>query len=61
MNPQVSEMQDNLPEGCAVDFPDVDELHNFVVTIAPTEGYWASGKFTFTVSVPEEYNIAVSF
>lgn len=53
-------MQDNLPEGCSVDFPDPNQLHVFALTVAPPDGYWVGGKFTFSISVPEEYNNVVS-
>ncbi|XP_018019425.1 NEDD8-conjugating enzyme UBE2F [Hyalella azteca] len=52
----VSEMQDNLPEGCSVDFQDPDQLHTFTLTVAPSEGLWRGGKFHFSVVVPDEYN-----
>ncbi|KAA0200152.1 hypothetical protein HAZT_HAZT008426 [Hyalella azteca] len=49
-------MQDNLPEGCSVDFQDPDQLHTFTLTVAPSEGLWRGGKFHFSVVVPDEYN-----
>ena len=54
-------MQDNMPEGCTVDFPDVNQLHTFTLLVAPPDGYWAGGKFSFSVHVPEEYNNVVSY
>ncbi|KAF2365182.1 Ubiquitin-conjugating enzyme E2 [Trinorchestia longiramus] len=52
----VTEMQENLPEGCSVDFSDPNQLHTFSLVVAPTEGYWSGGKFYFSIVVPEEYN-----
>lgn len=57
---EVQEMEQNLPTGCAVYFNDPNILSEFLLTIQPTEGYWRNGKFKFTVSVPEEYNMTVS-
>lgn len=45
--------------GCLVKFPDHNILHEFDLTIQPDEGHWKHGKFRFTVSVPEEYNMTV--
>lgn len=40
----------------SIDFPDgKDKLLNFVVTIAPDEGYYKGGKFVFTFTVPALY------
>ena len=53
-------MESNLPEGCVAKFDDPDALHRFRLVISPPEGYWCGGIFTFSISVPEDYNIAVS-
>lgn len=57
---EIQEMEQNLPKGCSVYYPDPNVLCEFFLTIQPDEGYWKHGKFKFTVSVPEEYNMAVS-
>lgn len=56
---EVQEMEQNLPKGCAVLFPDPNVLHEFLLTIQPPEGFWKHGKFKFAVNVPEDYNMAV--
>ncbi|CAL4168437.1 unnamed protein product, partial [Meganyctiphanes norvegica] len=56
--PQVSEMESNMPDGCTVKFDDPDQLHTFCLVISPPDGFWCGGYFSFTVHVPEEYNIA---
>ena len=49
-----------LPKTCRVHFDDPNKLHQFILTIAPDDGYWQGGKFKFRLDVPEEYNIVVS-
>lgn len=53
-------MEENLPKTCSVNFDDPNKLHIFTLTIVPDEGFWKSGKFKFTLDIPEEYNIVVS-
>ena len=53
-------MEENLPRSCKVYFNDSNLLHIFTLTIYPEEGFWSGGKFKFTITVPEEYNIVVS-
>lgn len=53
-------METNLPEGVEVKFENPDILHKFQIIISPIEGFWNSGIFEFKVTIPEEYNIAVS-
>lgn len=55
---EVQEMHENLTSTCAVEFPWSDELHEFVLTVRPDEGYWRRGAFVFSISVGEEYNLA---
>ncbi|KAK3890107.1 hypothetical protein Pcinc_005914 [Petrolisthes cinctipes] len=55
---EVSEMESNLPEGCTVRFDNPDILHSFRLVVTPPEGFWLGGVFTFTINVPEDYNIA---
>ncbi|KAK3088200.1 hypothetical protein FSP39_016085 [Pinctada imbricata] len=54
---EVQEMEENLPKTCSVNFDDPNRLNRFTVNIAPDEGFWKTGKFRFTIDVPEEYNI----
>lgn len=56
---EVQEMNENLPATCSVNFEDPNTLNEFVLTVAPDEGYWSGGKFKFSVFVTEDYNMAV--
>ena len=58
---EVQEMEELLTDTCEVTFPDPSCLHHFILTISPDTGYWQGGRFRFAVSVPEDYNIVVSF
>ena len=58
---EVQEMEQTLPRTCRVSFDDPNILHIFQLIILPDEGYWHGGKYRFLVTVPEEYNIAVSY
>lgn len=53
-------MDQNLPNTCKTKFSNPNQLHEFTMVITPDEGYWRGGKFVFSVSVPEDYNMAVS-
>lgn len=57
---EVQEMNENLPATCSIHFEDPNVLSEFVLTVAPDEGYWKGGKFKFNVFVTEDYNMAVS-
>lgn len=57
---EVQEMNENLPATCSVYFEDPNVLSEFILTVAPDEGYWLGGKFKFSVFVTEDYNMAVS-
>lgn len=57
---EVQEMEQNLPGTCNIHFSDPNILSDFFLIINPDEGFWQSGKFKFSVSVPEEYNMTVS-
>lgn len=57
---EVQEMNENLPTTCSVHFEDPNVLSEFILTVAPDEGYWSGGKFKFSVFVTEDYNMAVS-
>jgi len=54
---EVTELEENLPESCKVDFKDPNILYEFTLTVTPGEGYWKEGIFIFHVMIPEEYNI----
>lgn len=58
---EAQEMEQNLPSTCKVYFADPNVLSEFVLIITPDEGFWKDGKFKFTISVPEEYNMTVIF
>ena len=53
-------MEQNLPSTCQVNFNDPHCLYEFVLSIAPDEGYWYGGRFYFQIHIPEEYNMIVS-
>lgn len=57
---EVQEMNENLPATCSVHFEDPNVLSEFILTVSPDEGYWQGGQFKFSVSVTEDYNMAVS-
>lgn len=57
---EVQEMTENLPTTCSVSFDDPNALNDFVLTVAPDEGYWQGGKFKFNIFVTDDYNMAVS-
>lgn len=54
---EVSELEENLPDTCKLDFKNVNSLHEFDLTITPDECFWKGGTFHFHVTVPEDYNI----
>uniref|UniRef100_A0A0B6ZSC2 E2 NEDD8-conjugating enzyme n=1 Tax=Arion vulgaris TaxID=1028688 RepID=A0A0B6ZSC2_9EUPU len=54
---EVQEMEENMPGTCEVVFSDASCLHHFYLTVSPDSGFWQGGRFKFSVSVPEEYNI----
>uniref|UniRef100_A0A8C4NBD4 E2 NEDD8-conjugating enzyme n=1 Tax=Eptatretus burgeri TaxID=7764 RepID=A0A8C4NBD4_EPTBU len=54
---EVSELNDNLPSTCKINFPDANKLHFFCLMVTPEEGYYLGGKFEFEVNVPESYNM----
>lgn len=45
----------DIPSSIEVSFPDPDDLMNFQLSLSPEEGYYASGTFDFTITVPEDY------
>lgn len=58
---EVQELEQNLPSTCKISFQDANVLSDFNLSIAPNEGFWQGGRFKFSVHVPEEYNMAVSY
>lgn len=58
---QLPDLLPLLPPTTTLIHPDPDKLYEFTLTIKPEEGYWARGKFIFSVVVTEEYNFAVSY
>lgn len=57
---EVQEMEQNLPTTCNVYFSDANVLCEFSLVICPDEGFWKGGRFKFSISVPDEYNMTVS-
>lgn len=45
----------NLPKTCTTKFDDPDDLLNFKITIAPDEGIYKGGRFTFSFKVGPNY------
>lgn len=48
-------MRLKLPEGCELDYPGMDNVGEFILTIKPKEGLWKRGVFKFAIIVPENY------
>lgn len=44
-----------LGKTMAVDFPDPDDLLNFILTIEPDEGMYRGGKFTFDFAINQNF------
>ena len=40
-----------LPKTCGTDFPDPDDLLNFKLIISPDEGFYRTGRFTFSFKI----------
>jgi len=51
--PDINEL--NLPNTCATDFPDPDDLLNFKLIISPDEGFYRDGRFVFNFRVGSNY------
>lgn len=45
----------DIPSSIEVTFPTADDLMHFEVMLAPEEGYYKSGMFSFSITVPEDY------
>lgn len=45
----------DVPSSIEVDFPNPDDLMSFKLSLSPAEGYYASGTFDFSITVPEDY------
>ncbi|XP_013396336.1 NEDD8-conjugating enzyme UBE2F [Lingula anatina] len=54
---EVQEMELNTPKSCKVHFEDPNKLNQFSLTITPDDGFYAGGKYKFSIDVPEEYNM----
>lgn len=52
-------MEETLPATCQVTFDDPSCLHQFSLIVTPDSGFWQGGRFSFSVFVPDEYNIVV--
>lgn len=46
---------DNLPSTMAIDFPDPNDVFNFVLEISPDEGFYVKGTFKFIFKVSADY------
>lgn len=57
---EVQEVEQTLPPTCKLFFTDPNILSEFLLSISPDEGFWRSGKFKFSVIIPQEYNMAVN-
>ena len=44
-----------LPKTCSTEFPDPNDLLNFRLAIAPDEGFYRGGKFTFSFKIGPNY------
>jgi len=51
--PDINEL--NLPNTCATDFPDPNDLLNFKLIISPDEGFYRDGRFVFNFRVGSNY------
>jgi len=38
-----------------IDFPDPNDLTNFLVTVSPSDGYWKGARYKFTIKIPAMY------
>lgn len=57
---EVQEMGQFLPSSCTVTYNNVHDLSSFILCVKPTEGFWKSGSFKFSIVITEEYNMVVS-
>eukprot|EP00052_Salpingoeca_macrocollata_P023433 m.205853 g.205853 ORF g.205853 m.205853 type:complete len:177 (-) comp22027_c0_seq1:236-766(-) len=48
-----SELQ--LPSNCELEFDNADDLLNFRLVMKPTDGFWAGGRFVFSVKIGPNY------
>lgn len=57
---EIEESVRNLP--CSqLNFPNASVMHEMILTVQPNSGMYRGGRFKFSISVPPEYNNAVSF
>ncbi|KAF2674714.1 ubiquitin-conjugating enzyme [Microthyrium microscopicum] len=45
----------SLPSTMKVDFPDADDILNFLLTIEPDEGMYKGGRFVFTFAINQNF------
>ncbi|VDD77654.1 unnamed protein product [Mesocestoides corti] len=53
---ELPELKANLTQQCELRYPDPNKLHEFELIVSPKDGFWAKGRFHFSVTVPEGYN-----
>jgi ubiquitin-conjugating enzyme E2 F len=54
---EVQEMEEHMPSSVKSEFLDPNNLAEFFLIVSPTEGFWKDGKFKFSISINEEYNM----
>lgn len=54
---EVQEMAQLLPGNCVVKYDNANDLSAFHLIVRPTEGFWQTGCFKFSVEVTEDYNM----
>lgn len=54
---EVQEMNENLPSTVKCEFPDHNNLAEFLLIVSPSEGLWKGGKFKFQVEVCNYLNL----
>ncbi|KAK0422948.1 hypothetical protein QR680_007888 [Steinernema hermaphroditum] len=58
LSQEITELQKQFKNHptCKISFPNAAVLHELELTVTPTEGMYAGGRFKFVISVPPEYN-----
>lgn len=54
---EVQEMAQVLPGNCVINYENENDLSAFHLIVRPTEGFWQTGCFKFSVEVTEDYNM----
>ncbi|CAD5207475.1 unnamed protein product [Bursaphelenchus okinawaensis] len=52
---EIEEHLKNAPT-CKLTFPSTSSLHQMLLTVKPTSGFYRGGTFQFSIDVPPEYN-----